>query len=432
MPRAEFARRSFLRGLMGAGLASTGSMGRVLAAPGAAGANDRITVGVIGVGGRGSSLLGAMLKRSDVRVAAVCDVDEQRRAAAKEKVGSKATAYGDYRQVLDRADIDAVLIATPDHWHALTTIHACQAGKDVYCEKPLSHSLVEGRRMVEAARKHKRVVQTGTQHRTERDIREVCELIRSGRIGRVNHVELWMWENPYYVKSPGVEPPAHLDWDRWLGPAPKVAYHPKRCHFNFRWFRDYAGGYMTDWGAHMLNVVTWAMDVDLAGPVSVEGTETAYENSLYEFPQTQRVTWHYRNPDFKLTWAEPGAKRSRDRYGMQFHGSDGTLFALFGKYQVFRDGKEVTVEPPGSKSGDVELPRTPGNDANWLECIRTRNRPINDVEIGHRNASLCHLGNIASQLGRSLRWDAERERFEGDTQANAMRFRPYRSPWKLV
>jgi len=425
-------RRTFLRSAVAGGLAGSGLSRAALAAEGAKGANERLVVAHIGLGSRGNALMRQTLGSKNFAVAAVCDVDQQHLARAREKAGPKADAYGDYRKILDRKDIDAVVIATPDHWHALTTIDACRAGKDVYCEKPLSHGIIEGRKMIEAARKHKRVVQTGTHHRMEATVREPCELIRSGRIGRVHHVEMWMWENPFFKKGPGSSPPSHLDWNRWLGPAPMVEYHPKRCHRNFRWFRDYAGGYMTDWGVHMYNVVSWAMDVDRVHPVQIEGRETPYEDSLYEFPETQNVTWHFRDPDFKMTWTEPGPKSAPERHGMRFHGSDGVLFAWFNGYKVLRNGKPVDVPKSGSQSGDVSLPRAPGNVQNWLHCIKTRGRPINDVEVGHHNAAVCQLGNIASQLGRSLRWNPTEERFVDDKQADQMRLRSYRTPWALA
>jgi predicted dehydrogenase len=404
-----------------------------LAGPGVKGANERLVVGHIAVGGRGNSLLRRTLESKDFDVAALCDVDAERLGKAKEKTSAGTDTYRDYRKILDRKDIDAVVVATPDHWHALPTIGACEAGKDVYCEKPLSQNLVEGRRMIEAARKHGRIVQTGTQHRTEDDIREVCEIIRSGRVGKIHHVEMWMWENPYFKLSAGSAPPAHLDWDRWLGPAPMVEYHEKRCHFNFRWFRDYAGGYMTDWGAHMINVVSFAMDTDRVHPVRIEGSETPYVDSLYEYPEFQQVTWYYEKPNFKMTWTEPGPKGESSRYGMRFHGTEGVVDALFGKYRVLRDGKVSKNEPkPGSQPGDVALPRTAGNLQNWFDCIKSRELPINDVEVGHYNAAACHLGNIASQLGRTLPWDPTAERFIDDEQADAMRLRPYRAPWKMA
>jgi len=432
MSVSRMNRRRFLK-VTAAGAAMLRRWARATqASPTARGANERLVVGFIGMGGRGESLLKQALALDAVSVAAFCDVDQKHLDKALSALEGKAAGCRDYRKMLDRKDIDAVVIATPDHWHALQTIDACRAGKDVYCEKPLSHNVVEGRAMVRAARRHGRVVQTGTQHRTEADIRRACELIRSGRIGKVDRVEMWIWSNPYEPITPGSDPPPHLDWNLWLGPAPKVPYHPKRCHINFRWFRDYAAGYMTDWGVHMYNVVSWAMDADLAAPVAVEGRETLFENNLYQCPRTQDVRWVFRDPDFTMTWTEPAPARESEKYGIRFHGSQGVLEVLFGKHRLLRDGKEVPGEPePGARSGDVTLPRTPDNMTNWIEAVRTRSKPLNDLAIGHANATVCNIGDIASRLGRALKWDGKNERFDGDREANDLLSYPYRPPWRL-
>ncbi len=391
---------------------------------------SRIRVAHIGVGGRGTSLLEQSLGTSDVEVAGVCDVDRTNRERAAKMAGSKAAAVIDFRDLVDRKDIDAVVIAAPDHWHALMTIEACAAGKDVYVEKPLCTTLREGRAMVEAARRHARIVQVGINHRSESDIREIAEIVRSGRLGEVRSVKCWMWENPVKEPTPFVDPPPGLDWDRWLGPAPKVPYHPDRCHFNFRWCRDYAGGYMTDWGVHMLNVVTFAMDVDLKGPDTIEATGTFAPRNIWDFPVAMDAKFVFKDPDFTLAWIQPskgGDLLPGENYAMTFYGQAGELRTKFGGYKFYANGKEAPL-PAATRTADV--PRSPGHFRNWLDCIRSRKLPIADVEIGHRTTSICQLGNVALFSKRKLRWDWKAERFPDDAEANSMLGREYRMPWR--
>ncbi len=425
----RISRRSFLKATAVAGAAaglhlSPGSFANIL------GANERIAIGHIGVGGRGTSLLHMTLRMPELEVAAVSDVDANHQARAK-KLADRAQAHGDFRKNLDRNEIDAVVIGTPDHWHCPIARLAVRAGKDVYCEKPLSQNLAEGRRLVQAAREHGRIIQLGTHHRAEEQILEVAELIRSGRIGKVHTVELWHRGNPHEPVTPNVPPPEELNWDLWLGPAPVAPYHPKRCHFNFRFFYDYAGGFLTDNGVHMINVVTLAMNSDLAGPVSVEGHEKPYpKRNLFECPEKQFVKWVFKDPDFTMTWHLPGKEGDAEGLGMRFIGETGTLVAFFGKHHILREGKVVEEPKPGARSGDVTLPRVPGgNLGDWVRAMRSRKPPINDVEIGHRNVSISHVGNISSRLARPLRFDPQTEKFLDDEEANAMLSRVNRPPW---
>ena len=404
------------------------------------GANETLVVGCIGVGGQGKHLLGVAKGTKAVTIAAVCDVDRIHAEEAAKVAGEGTAVFDDYRKLLDRQDIDAVIIAVPDHWHALIATAALAAGKHVYCEKPLAYSIAEGRAIVEAVRKSRRVFQTGTHHRTDVEAHEACELIRSGRIGKVNRIDLWMWENKFEPLSPPSDPPANLNWDMWLGPAPLRPYHPKRCHFNFRWCREYAYGYMTDWGVHMVNLVLWCIDADAAEPVQIEGRETPFDKpNLYNVPATQNVRWRFRNPDFEMTWTEPGPKNEVEGHGMRFHGSQGVLTIAFGKlqgcdktYRIDRDGKVVTDEPrAGTQTGDVRVPHVVSNMGNWVAAIREGAPLLNPVEVGHHDATICQLGDIASRLGRTLKWDAAKERFIGDDEANRFVTREYRLPWKL-
>ncbi len=439
MARRHVTRRSFLR-MTAAGLVGSPRLVQALApARKVLGANDRLVTGCIGVGGQGTYLMNLARETKPIAVAAVCDVDRGHAEKAAKALGGVDTC-SDYRRILDRKDIDAVIIAVPDHWHALVAVGACRAGKHVYCEKPLAYSIAEGRAIVNAVRETGVVFQTGTHHRTDVEVREACELIRSGRIGKVTKVDLWMWANPCEPPTPNTEPPPELNWDMWLGPAPRVPYHPKRCHFNFRWWRDYAGAYMTDWGCHMVNLITWGFDADGAVPVSVEGREGPFDKpNLFDCPAWQRVRWIFRNPDFELTWTQPTPKGEKEGHGMRFHGTDGVLTIAFGKlqghdkqYRIERNGKVVTDVPKvGDRTGDVKLPQIKTNMANWVDAIRGEAKLLNPVEVGHHDAMICHLGNIAARLGRTLKWDAAKERFLGDAQADAFVGREYRAPWKL-
>jgi predicted dehydrogenase len=400
--------------------------------PGAArafAANERVGVGLIGIGGRGGHHLSATLGTPDVAVAAVCDVDAGHLRSAHAATSGKAEACPDYRAVLDRKDIDAVVVATPDHWHSVVTIDAVGAGKDVYVEKPLSTTLAEGRAMVSAARKHKRIVQVGINHRSEGYVRSIVEIICGGRIGKVREVKCWMWANPVEEPTPPETPPKDLDWDRWLGPAPSVPYHPKRAHYSFRWARDYAGGYMTDWGVHMLNVVTFAMDIDQKGPSLVEASGRYAPRNLYDFPIAMTARFEVKEPDFTLWWIQPadgGDILPGEKYGMTFYGEDGQLRTNFGEHKFFRDGKEAPLPREGKP---VNVPKSPGHLRNWLDSIRSRELPIADVEIGHRTTSFCQLGNAALWTGRPLRWDWEKEVVIDDQEATRLLSRPFREPY---
>lgn len=388
--------------------------------------SEKIVIGMIGVRNMGGGHLRGLVGNPGVIVAAVCDVDESVRLEAKARTGGKADDYNDYRDLLDRNDIDAVLIATPDHWHALTTVHACQAGKDVYVEKPLALTIEDGRAMVTAARRYGRIVQMGTQQRSQSHFRHVCELVQNGRIGKVNLVRTWFEGNPHCDWIPDSVPPPGLDWDMWLGPAPWVPYNTQRHPYNFRYFRDYSGGMLTDWGVHLNDIAQWGMGADYTGPHTIEAKGTMYPDNMFEWPETMEVKYGY--DGFDLVWtqglevAEPGAG-----YGVKFYGQKGSIFVDRGEYRIHADTEiDETIG-----SDDIQLYRSPDQKRNWLECIKTRKFPISEVEIGHHATALSHLGNISFLLGRKVHWDPEKERFMGDEAANRMIGKPYRAPWHL-
>lgn len=387
------------------------------------GANERIVTGHIGVGGQGNANLKGFLKNA----AAVCDVDQGRAAQTAKKVeeaGNKCEVFADYRRLLDRKDIDAVIISTPDHWHALTTIHACQAGKDVYCEKPLSLTIAEGRKMVEAARASQRIVQTGSQQRSAPEFRRACELVRNGALGKVQTILVGIPKcNHAGAPVPDTDPPSGLDYDMWLGPAPQRPYNEKRVHYFFRFFWDYSGGQMTNFGAHHLDIAQWALGMDSSGPIATEGTGEFHPQMWHEVTEKCRVTHTYADGTKVIV----GQQESDIPGGVTFIGSQGKLFVNRGK---------LTAEPKeladyALKDGDVRLYESSNHHENFLACIKSRELPICDVEIGHRSATVCHLGNIAIRLGRKLSWDPAKEQFVGDDEANTWLSRPYRSPWTL-
>ena len=426
--KIRLSRRRFLENT-GAGLIlpyfiPTGALG----APGRLPASDRVVAALIGCGGRGMGLLGI---HGDPRctIAAVCDVDRQRLAAAKKRIG-ECDAYQDFRPILDRKDIDAVLIATPDHWHAPLAVMACQAGKDVYCEKPLCRTVYEGRKMVEAARRYDRVVQMGTQYRSIARSREACEWVRNGRLGKVHTVRLSHPCNRTHPREPGRQPPPNLDWDLWLGPAPWAEYHPLRCHFSFRWFMDYGGGSVADNGVHMFSVVSWAMGADHTGPVTIEGTGRPRANNIFDVPVEMSVRYEFADPPFVMSWEQPGVElrspRLDGRLNVDFIGSQATLSG-FWDFKVTQGQADLSP----TRTDELHLQRSDSHSGNWLRCIATRRRPVMDVEIGHRVTCWSHLGNIAYRLGRKLEWDPAGERFVGDDEANRLLEVAYRAPWRL-
>ncbi|HUT34676.1 MAG TPA: Gfo/Idh/MocA family oxidoreductase [Planctomycetota bacterium] len=414
-------RRGFLAALGAALPAPYFLTSGALGAEGKAPASDRIQAGVIGTGGRGMALLG-MNRYPRCTVVAVCDVYAPHAARAQKAIGGSCDAVRDFRQILDRADIDAVATGTPDHWHALITVMACQSGKDVYCEKPLCRTIADGQAMVAAARRYSRVVQMGSQYRSMAHMRQFCEWMRNGRFGRIETVRLSHERNWGAKVAPPVPPPADLDWDLWLGPAPWAPYHPSRCLFNFRFWMDYAGGFITDNGTHMMGVVSWAMGADETGPVAIEATASHNPESMYDVPVELRVRCEFENPKFILTWEQPGD----GKLNMQFIGPQATVDGFFRPTLV---KGEADLSP--TRGSELHLYESNDHFGNWLECVQTRKRPVYDVEIGYRVTSWSLLGNIAWLVGRKLRWDPVAQCFPDDAEANRFLQRPYREPWRL-
>jgi predicted dehydrogenase len=431
--RRDFVKDSTITAI-GTGLAlSSGPFaGKVL------GANEKITVGVIGCGSQGRWNMRDFLRQPDVQIAAVCDVYEANLNQAREMTDGKAAAYKDFRKLLEQKDIDAVIIATPDHWHAMPAIHACDAGKDVYVEKPLSHTIQEGRKMVEAARRNKRVVQMGTQQRSGKHFQQAVDIVRSGKLGKVVFVRTWNYGNelPQGIGNPpDTDPLPGLDWDMWLGPAPYVRYNRNRCLGNFRWFWDYAGGKITDWGTHLIDVVHWALDVDAPTTVYAAGAKYYIQDNR-ETPDNLEVTYEY--PGFMMNYSNRivnGYGIDGHSYGIQFQGTQGTLF-------VDRSGFEFTPElqrvgdesaPPAEKPFKGEgSPQHLPHVRNFLDCVKSRQAPASEIEIGHRSTTAALLGNIALKVKQKINWDGKKEQIVGNTEAATLLTKQYRSPWKLA
>lgn len=388
-----------------------------------AGVRAGVRVGVIGTGGRGSALMQSAI----ANVVAVCDVDARnlaKAAAEVEKKTKRAPArYADFRRMLENKDIDAILCGTPDHWHALVTTMACQADKDVYCEKPLTLTIHEGRVMTQVARATKRIVQTGSQQRSDKKFRTGCELVRNGRLGKLKSVKVGLTYvnfNPTVV--PDAEPPAELDYDLWLGPAPWRPYNVNRVHYNFRFFWDYSGGQMTNWGAHHLDIAQWGMGMDESGPTGIEATAKFDAAKRFEVPIESEITYTYGN-GVKLFCSQGPDRKT----GTTFEGEKGWIHVNRGVLEASHE--DLLTEPLPADA--TRLYVSADHMDNWFECIKTRKLPICDVEIGHRTSTVCHLGSLAMRLGRKLTWDPVKEEFPGDAEANAKRFYAYRKPWQL-
>ncbi|HXE81567.1 MAG TPA: Gfo/Idh/MocA family oxidoreductase, partial [Vicinamibacterales bacterium] len=450
MFRRSRSRRQFLKtsvaGAAGAALASSPSPSAAAAsARRVAGANRRVRVGLIGCGGMGTNDLRAML-RAGAQCVALCDVDDEQSARTKESIGKEFDqtpdlVTRDFRRLLDRKDIDAVVVATPDHWHALQTVMACQAGKDVYVEKPLALSIGEGRIMVDVARRHGRVVQMGTQQRSAPHFAEAVEYVRSGRLGKIRLVKTWAYQDwmGNIPVVPDSDPPPTVDYDMWLGPAPKRPFNRNRFHFNFRWFFDYSGGLMTDWGAHMIDIANWGMDVNAPRAAVSVGGKFGFPEDAEETPDTQQALWEF--DGFSMVWEHATAIGQgpfmRD-HGVAFHGNNGILVVDRGGWEVFPE--TVTERGTGKRYRMAGEPRRGTGGVNYhqahvenfLECLDSRARPRSDVEIGHESMIACHLANIAFRLKRRVSWDVEGERVIGDEEAQAMVMAKYREPWSLT
>jgi len=405
------------------------------------GPNETINVGLIGCGSRGGQLAEPFRAMPGVRIAAVCDVNSKRMAAMRKALGGeKVAAYHDFRKLLADKQIHAVIVATNGHWKALASIHACLAGKDVYVEKPLTTSIGEGRAVVEAARKFKRIVQIGTQQHSSDHYRKAAEIVQSGLLGRIGEVKVWDYinQNPGLGAPPDADPPAELDWDFWLGPSPKVPYNRNRYQHHY-WFFDYGGAWTTDWAVHHYDIVHWAMGT--RGPLAACGGGGHYcfarDQDNREWPDTFSGTLEYgpcpaADQGFVLQYtARAGNEHAKYPAcnGKCFYGADATLL-------VHRGGCWLTPEIRASKKVEkLVVPQdydsTAKHVAAFIRHVRNRTQPETDAEVGHRASIPGHLMNIAWRVGRKIRWNVDSEQVLDDPAANALVTKKYRAPWKL-
>ncbi len=423
---AGISRRTFIA----ASAAVAGAQGRIL------GANDRVRVGLIGCGGISVADTNAFCAHPEVEIPVVCDVDDAQIAKTverfqKQKWGTPETVK-DFRRILDRKDIDACLVCTPDHWHALPTVMACEAGKDVYCEKPLATSIAEGRAMLAAARRNERVTQMGTHWRSGEHYASAIRFVHSGLLGKVRQVRVWAYLD--WVKDCGNPPdgaaPAGVDYDFWLGPAPKRPFNPNRFHFNFRWWWDYAGGLMTDWGVHLINLALWGMGPEWPKSVISSGGRYVLTDNT-ETPDSQIAVYEF--PSYRMIFEhQVGNNLGPDRreHGVAFTGTDATLILDQGGWEVIpeRSKKYAPAEKHVAPQDDQARVNHAGN---FLECMRSRKPTVENLEIGHHVSTVAHLGNLALRTSGRVEWDAASGSVVGNEAAQKLVSRQYREPWTL-
>jgi len=393
--------------------------------------NERVRVGMIGVGNQGGPKNN--MKYFLNNIVALCDLDKTYLGEASDflqkQAGLTAVMTDDYRRLLDAKDIDAVVVTVPDQWHATMTIEACKAGKDVYCEKPLTLVIGEGKPMIAAARKYGRVVQTGTMQRSGAEFLLAVELVQKGIVGKVHSVNVTLpspnWIDRAKSPVPNSAPPEGFDYNRWLGPAPERPYNKNHVHYLFRFYWDYSGGQQTNFGAHHLDIAQWGLGMDESGPTSVEGAAVFNPDGWYETPDTTEIRYTYAN-GIVMTCRQK-LKTKNPEQGTEFIGDKGSLF-------VYRGG--IIANPPELLKG-VEIPKIVNSQANsshvnnFLDCVKSRKSPAADISIGHRSATVCHLGNIAVRTKKKIQWDPKSETIVGDQEVSKWLTKEYRAPWKM-
>ena len=419
-----------------------------LGGEGSVAASNRITMGCIGTGNQGINDLRGFLGDKRVQVVAVCDINRESSGYWNNRIGGREPArriveqryakdkesgkykgcdtYVEFREVIAREDIDALLIALPDHWHSIPVIEAARAGKDIYGEKPLSLTIAEGRAMSDAVRRYNRVFQTGSQQRSDRNFRRACELVRNGRIGKLHTVRCGLpGGNPDYSKMGRRNKleavPEGFDYERWLGPAPWAPYCPARCHVNFRWILDYSGGQLTDWGGHHPDCAQWGMGTERTGPVQIINAKGKFpRDGLYNTATEYYFECIYKN-GVKLVVS------NRERGGVTWEGTEGKVRANRGRHDAEPKSLLQTVIGPD----EIHLYESKNHFRNFIDCVISRKEPVAPIETAHRSITISHLGNIAMRLGRDLRWDPDGERFVNDAEADRMLVRSMRSPWHI-
>ncbi|MCX7045473.1 MAG: Gfo/Idh/MocA family oxidoreductase [Candidatus Sumerlaeota bacterium] len=431
MKRREFFKTAAKAGVGVAGAAlafPTIIPSSALGADGAVAPSNRITVGMVGVGLQGSGNLKGFLGMSDAQVVALCDVDKKHLASAMkavaDKYGAECKGYGDFREVTRRPDVDAVCITTPDHWHTIPGLDAVRHGKDVFIEKPLTLTINEGKLLREEVRRYGRILQTGSMQRSMATFRRGCELVRNGRIGKIHTVYAWVAGNNHKC-GPTWQPepvPPELDYETWLGPAPYAPYTSQRCHYTFRFILDYSGGQTTNWGAHSLDISQWGLGMDDSGPVEITGNGEFATTGLFTTATKIYFECVYAN-GVKLI-----CKTGSPSGGVRFEGDKGWVDTSRGYLKA--EPASLLRETIGPN--ETHLYMSNDHKRNFFNCIRTRQKAICDEEVGHRSATMCHLGNISMMLKRTLKWDPAKECFVNDDEANRMMGRFTREPWTLI
>lgn len=395
--------------------------------------NDRPGIALIGCGGQGRH--DTKLAQKYANVLAVCDVDSNRASEAKEQFKAESS-YSDFREAMKHPGVDAIINGTPDHWHTLINIHAMRSGKDVYSEKPLTLTIGEGRKLVEVAQQTSRILQTGSQQRSDARFRLACELVRNGRIGKLTHILTMLPSGPVQGPFATADVPKKLDWDFWQGQAPAHDYVPERCHVKFRFWHEYSGGTMTDWGAHHNDIAQWANGTERSGPIAASGQVlkapipggfTTIGQYLVQFEYANGVQHTCKSIARENFYGQPTGevKKDGEENGVRFEGTDGWIFVSRGKIEASRP-EILSDELP---SGSERLYVSNNHMGNFFDCMRSRTPAICEPEIGHRSVSVCHVGVLSLRLGRKLNWNPEAEQFVDDAEANSYLNREMRSPW---
>jgi len=410
--------------------------------------SDKINLAVIGAGNQGSNDTNGFLQDDRVQITAVCDVNkksagywdgkvagrefvrEMVEAYYSEKTGKKykgVREFTDFREVMERKDIDAVLIALPDHWHSIPTLIAAAEGKDIYCQKPLSLTIAEGRAMSNAVKKYNVILQTGSQQRSNHNFRRISELVRNGRIGDLHTVRCGLpGGTPDFGRTGlNIYPqavPEGFDYDMWLGPAPEAAYRPCCSHVNFRWVLDYSGGQVTDWGGHHPDIAQWGMDTELTGPIKIQNAQATC---------ALHPVWNTASEFYFESVYENGVKliiSNKEKFGVTFEGSDGSVWSDRGKHGA----SDPSVLESVIADNEIKLYKSDDHYRNFIDCVYSREQPIAPAEVAHRSITISHLGNIAMMLNKDLEWDPVNEKVTNDENANRMLSRPMRAPWDTV
>jgi predicted dehydrogenase len=390
--------------------------------------SDRVVMGAVGLGGMGTGNLGSFLGQRDCQMVAVCDVDKNHANRAKGKVDGRyknkdCVVYGDFRELMAREDIDAVSMATPDHWHATVGIWAARTGKDMYGEKPFTHDLREGRAMVNAFKQHGRVWQTGSWQRSVAKFRQACELVLNGRVGKVHTCEVGLPNGGGGGSTQFTDPPPHLDYDMWVGPSPWAPYSKDRTHWNWRWQLDYGGGQMMDWIGHHADIAQWGLGTDRTGPVEFEPNGAQWPSEgLYDAPTSYKFTGTYAN-GIKIIVANAG--QQPNGMGTRWIGDRGWIW-------VSRRGMKAepaSILKETIRPDEINLLKSPGHHRNFLDCVKSRRETLTPAEVAHRSASIGHVGMAALILGRKIKWDPDKEKAIGDPSADAILGRAKRPPW---